>query len=114
MDIAKYVKAVARIVNDELNRENIAVANAAQKSGIPCTTLMRRLEHPDLYPFTIAELAQISDVLAVNLSTVIAPALGATYELVAIAVTTCSAIHASASRRRSRPLFLVLRPLGLR
>lgn len=71
MDITKYVKAVARIVNDELDRENIAVANAAQKSGIPRTTLMRRLEHPDLYPFTIAELAQISDVLAVNLSTII-------------------------------------------
>lgn len=71
MDITKYVKAVARIVNDELTRENIAVANAAQKSGIPRTTLMRRLEHPDLYPFTIAELAQISDLLKVNLSTVI-------------------------------------------
>lgn len=71
MNITKYVKAVARIVNDELTRENIAVANAAQKSGIPRTTLMRRLEHPDLYPFTIAELAQISDVLSVNLSTII-------------------------------------------
>lgn len=71
MNITKYVKAVARIVNDELTRENIAVANAAQKSGIPRTTLMRRLEHSDLYPFTIAELAQISDVLSVNLSTII-------------------------------------------
>lgn len=49
MDITKYVKAVARIVNDELTRENIAVANAAQKSGIPRTTLMRRLDHP-LHP----------------------------------------------------------------
>lgn len=71
MDITKHVEAVAQVINEELSDRGIAVATVAQKSGIPRTTLMRRLEHPTSYPFTVAELAQISDVFGTRLSVII-------------------------------------------
>ena len=71
MDITKHVEAVAEIINDELTSRGMAVIALAEKSGIPRTTLMRRLEYPNSYPFTVAELAQISDVFGSRLSTII-------------------------------------------
>lgn len=71
MDITKYVAAVAQIIQTELDAQGCPVAKAAQKSGVPRTTLQRKLEHPNQYPFTIAELAQLASVCDLSPSVII-------------------------------------------
>lgn len=60
MDITRYAEQVADNVAQAIEKAGLTKAGAATRSGIPRTTLIRQLEHPDAYPFNVRQLAQLS------------------------------------------------------
>ncbi|MBW3088795.1 helix-turn-helix transcriptional regulator [Bifidobacterium sp. 82T24] len=72
MDIIEYAKAVARNVSTAMDDAGLSVLATSEKTGIARTTLNRRLENPGISPFTVLELAQISDATGVSLETLTA------------------------------------------
>lgn len=71
MDSMTYSRAVAEVINKTIDASPMHVPEIAKKSGIARTTLMRRLEHPELSPFNILELAQLAALFHLNLSDII-------------------------------------------
>ena len=74
MDSMKFVEAVASAVSTGLTEHELPVITAAEKSGIPRTTLMRRLSSPENSPFNLLELSQLSGLLDTRVSDLIAQA----------------------------------------
>lgn len=74
MDSMKFVEAVASTVSAGLTQHDLPVITAAEKSGIPRTTLMRRLGSPEISPFNLIELSQLSELLGIRVSDLITQA----------------------------------------
>lgn len=64
-------RGVARNVSAALSAAGIAQRDAATQTGIPLTTLSRRLTGNS--PFTVTELDLIAGILGVTVSDLIAP-----------------------------------------
>jgi hypothetical protein len=62
MDSLRYSVLVAQGVRTALEKAGISRLAAAEKSGIPRTTLNRRLDNPETSSFTIRELHDLSKV----------------------------------------------------
>lgn len=74
MDSMKFVEAVASTVSAGLTQHDLPVIAAAEKSGIPRTTLMRRLSSPEISPFNLLELSKLSELLGTKVSDLIVQA----------------------------------------
>lgn len=61
MDSTQYAAAVARNVDEALRRANRSVLATAAATGIPRTTLDRRLRSSGGSPFSVAELKALAD-----------------------------------------------------
>ncbi len=70
----KFVEAVASTVSAGLTQHDLPVIAAAEKSGIPRTTLMRRLSSPEISPFNLLELSKLSELLGTKVSDLIVQA----------------------------------------
>lgn len=62
MNTLEYSKQVAENVSKALNGANLSVSAAAEKTGIPRTTLSRHLNHPETAPFDVIELSRIASI----------------------------------------------------
>lgn len=62
MDSSRYSVLVAKDVKASLENAGISRLTAAKKSGIPRTTLNRRLDNPETSSFTIRELHDLAKV----------------------------------------------------
>lgn len=65
VDIMKYSEIVARHVRDALDKAQKSVLTVSTETGIPRTTLMRRMRSPETSPFTVTELSAIASVTGV-------------------------------------------------
>jgi len=71
MDSTRYAEAVAAVVRKQIKDAGSNVWDTAKKAAIPRTTLQRRLEAPSQYPFNIAELARISEVIGTTVGEIV-------------------------------------------
>lgn len=62
MNTLEYSKQVAENVSKALDGANLSVSAAAEKTGIPRTTLSRHLNHPETAPFDVIELSRIASI----------------------------------------------------
>ncbi len=60
MDTIKYSKAVAKNVESAIKACGFTWVEAADRTGIPRTTLMRHINSPEFSPFNIAELHKVA------------------------------------------------------
>lgn len=60
MDSTKYSATVAKHVRAALEQSKKSVLAVSNETGIPHTTLTRRLTSPDMSPFTVTELSKIA------------------------------------------------------
>lgn len=67
MDIIKYARTVAENVTAAIESSGLSTLAVSERTGIARTTLTRRLENPSMSPFTVLELAQISETTGVPL-----------------------------------------------
>ena len=63
MDIEAFSRTVIRNIAARMNEEGITTVALSEKTGIPRTTLTRRLTAPELSPMTITELQAIAAAL---------------------------------------------------
>ena len=60
MDTLRYAAGVAQNVSKAIDSSGMTILAISEKTGIPRTTLMRRLEHPESSPFDVTKLARIA------------------------------------------------------
>ena len=68
MNTLEFSSHVADNVRRVLEDAGLTVAEAAEKTGIPRTTLVRHLNHPETSPFDVIELSQISRLVRKTVS----------------------------------------------
>jgi ABC-type methionine transport system permease subunit len=74
MDTIRYCTLVANAVTKALEEKNISILSAAEQTGIPRTTLIRRLENPEASPLTTRELALLARITEKTASSFLASA----------------------------------------
>lgn len=77
MDSTEYAAAVAAKVEHAMHAAHETQASLAEKTGIPRTTLQRRLTSHGIHPFNVRELRDVAKALgttAAELTTVYAVA----------------------------------------
>ena len=68
MDSTRYAEAVAEHVAAAIKKSGKPVLLISSETGIPRTTLQRRLTSPETSPFTVMELGRISTSTGVPVS----------------------------------------------
>lgn len=68
MDSTSYAAAVAANVDQAIKAAGLSVLKLAQATGIPRTTLDRRLRSNGFSPFSVAELKAIADEVGTTAS----------------------------------------------
>lgn len=63
VDSIQYSTTVAKHVTAAIKKKHKTVLSISEETGIPRTTLTRRLASPETSPFTVVELSKIADVL---------------------------------------------------
>jgi nucleoid-associated protein YejK len=62
MDTIRYCTLVANEVTKALTEAKISILSAAEKTGIPRTTLLRRLDTPEVSPLTTREISLLAGI----------------------------------------------------
>lgn len=62
MDTLRFAKQVAANVKKALDDSGLSILETSQKTGIPRTTLTRRLQSPETSPFDCIELSKIANL----------------------------------------------------
>lgn len=60
MDSFKLARNLAHSITDHMQQAGVSVNSAATETGIPRTTLIRKLQFPETYPFTVTEIQKIA------------------------------------------------------
>lgn len=68
MDSTTYAAEVAANIQNQIKAAGLSVLSVAQATGIPYTTLTRRLASNGLAPFTVREVKVIADHLGTSAS----------------------------------------------
>ena len=71
MDTLQLAFNVAKVITNQLEMEKISIATASKKTGIPRTTLLRRLENPETSPFTVTELQKLAELTSTTVSSIV-------------------------------------------
>lgn len=61
MDSITYARQVADNVRDAIEQSGKSVLAIAEQTGIPRTTLLRRLDSPETSPLTAVEIGRLAD-----------------------------------------------------
>ena len=59
-------KVLAQTIKAELGRQQRTIVSLAKETGIPNSTLDRKLNHPERYPLTVIDLGSIAEELGLD------------------------------------------------
>lgn len=73
MDSIKYSQDVAAHVAAAITKSGKSVLSIAEMTGIPRTTLLRRLQSPETSPLTVNELSRLSEATGEPIGVLVDP-----------------------------------------
>lgn len=74
MDKISFSQRLADKLNETIDASTMTKQQVSAKSGIPWTTLCRRLDHPENSFFTVPEVISVCEVLSLDFLDVLAEA----------------------------------------